>query len=390
MSVVATGHARSRAHFGMKIYVREYLFGVVLFLVFSPFVVHAQYIEISTTTVNVSICGDGIQTPDEGCDLGVASNTGMYSITIEDRVCEPDCSAYAPYCGDNILQTIHGETCDDGNNTSGDFCDAVCQEEPHPTSSGGGGGGFVGGSFIPAPNATVRISGKAYPNSDVNILKDGDVIGVVKADAGANFFFSSSDITPGTVTFGFWAEDENGLRSVSFNTTFQVAQAAVTTINGIFLPPTISLSDRTLDAGDTLTMSGQSVPEVTINTVVHSDDEIATTTPSDFFGNWELNFDTTGLEEDVHTAKAQFLTVDNGAQVESGFSQALTFFIGDAGELIGSSDLNRDGFVNLIDFSILLFHWGTDGGNSDPPADINQDGDVNLTDFSIMIFNWTG
>ena len=51
-----------------------------------------------------------------------------------------------------------------------------------------------------------------------------------------------------------------------------------------------------------------------------------------------------------------------------------------------SADLNRDGKVNLIDFSIMLFHWG----NPDPVADINEDGTVDLTDFSILLFNWTG
>ena len=53
-------------------------------------------------------------------------------------------------------------------------------------------------------------------------------------------------------------------------------------------------------------------------------------------------------------------------------------------------DLNVDGKVNIVDFSILLFHWGEDGGDSSPPADINHDGIVNLTDFSVMIFHWTG
>jgi hypothetical protein len=37
-----------------------------------------------------------------------------------------------------------------------------------------------------------------------------------------------------------------------------------------------------------------------------------------------------------------------------------------------------------------LFWWGSDGGDSNPPADINRDGKVNLTDFSILLFNWTG
>jgi hypothetical protein len=51
-----------------------------------------------------------------------------------------------------------------------------------------------------------------------------------------------------------------------------------------------------------------------------------------------------------------------------------------------SADLNRDGKVNLVDFSILLSKWQTD----DEVADINADGNVNIADFSIMLFQWTG
>ena len=355
------------------------------------FGVFAATLEVATTTILVSICGDANVAPGEACDLGVASNTGVYSLTISGRTCNSDCLAFAPYCGDNIVQTIHGEACDDGNNSDGDFCDAVCQDEPFTTSSGGGGGGgFAGGSFIPAPNATVSISGKAYPNADVNILQDGEVIGIVQADAAANFFFSSSDITPGTVTFGFWAEDANQLRSISFNTTFQVAQSAVTNINNILLPPTIELNSRSFDPGDELIISGQSVPEVDLNSVVSTDEDLVTSeTITDEDGFWETTIDTSTFEEELHTAKAQFFTFLDGSEVASGFSQALTFFIGDVEEgFVGPSD--RDGSVNLIDFSILLFHWGTDGADSDPPADINLSGNVDLTDFSIMIFNWTG
>jgi len=48
------------------------------------------------------------------------------------------------------------------------------------------------------------------------------------------------------------------------------------------------------------------------------------------------------------------------------------------GQASTPSDLNRDGFVNLIDFSIMIFWWQTNGGDSDPPADINGNGSVSL------------
>jgi fibro-slime domain-containing protein len=59
----------------------------------------------------VPVCGDGIQTPDEACDLGRENNTGAHG------GCNPDCTL-APYCGDGVVDTEFGEECDDGVNVS--------------------------------------------------------------------------------------------------------------------------------------------------------------------------------------------------------------------------------------------------------------------------------
>ena len=359
---------------------------VSAFFLFLPSFLQAQI--IATTTVTISLCGDLITTAPEECD-GEGLGNGAYSTSIAGRNCSPTCT-WGPYCGDAVLQASQGEQCDDGNNTSGDFCSATCRVEA-VTSPGGGGGVFTGGSLAPAPPAQVTILGKAYPNSNVNILKDGEVVGVVKADAKADFFFTTSGITPGTVTFGFWSEDQNGLRSVAFTTTFQVIRSAATTISGIFLPPTIELDKRSVKKGGVVNMSGQSVPEVKVRTFIHSDEEVVREVPTDDKGNWLLAFDTSVLSEDIHTVKALFEVSAAGALLKSGLSQSISFFVGDGdiSDLL-EPDLNQDGKVNLVDFSILLFHWGGTGGSSNPPADINRDGKVTLTDFSIMVFHWTG
>ncbi len=54
------------------------------------------------------ICGDGVVTADEQCDLGRDLNTGDYG------GCNDDCTL-APYCGDSNTDT--GEECDNGLNT---------------------------------------------------------------------------------------------------------------------------------------------------------------------------------------------------------------------------------------------------------------------------------
>jgi hypothetical protein len=52
-------------------------------------------------------------------------------------------------------------------------------------------------------------------------------------------------------------------------------------------------------------------------------------------------------------------------------------------------DINKDGKINIVDFSILMYFWGQTNP-SNPCADLNKDGIVNLTDFSIMLYWWTG
>lgn len=80
---------------------------------------------------------------------------------------------------------------------------------------------------------------------------------------------------------------------------------------------------------------------------------------------------------------------------ESIFSESRTFTVLPEGLLIakkkilecGIADFNCDGRVNLIDFSILLFNWGTP---SNLKTDLSNDGKITITDFSIMLFYWTG
>ena len=98
--------------------------------------------------------------------------------------------------------------------------------------------------------------------------------------------------------------------------------------------------------------------------------------------------DTSVLQNDAyHTVDADFITMENGATLRSTISQAVPFYVGSgtpSKKLL--ADLNGDGRVNLADFSILLYYWGT----SNPTADLNGDGVVDLSDLSILLYYWTG
>lgn len=370
----------------MRRFVSTLLVGLVT-LIFVPTSVLAETVLTATTTLTLSICGNSIVDDPEQCD--VPGETGVYSTTIVGRQCTPICN-WGPYCGDGILQTSYQEECDDGNNIDSDFCSAICKIEPAGSGGGGtsgGGGGGGGGSDRDLGDTIISVTGVSYPGRTINIVLDTENVGSVRAANDGRFEFST-DASPGTASMGFWATDSTGTRSITFNTTFDVTQGAVTNISGIILPPTLRLSSQNINPGDTVTVSGQSVPNAKIEVHLNNSERVETAT-ADSAGLWSLALSTASLKAAEYTLKARSVT-GTTLQTQSSFSSALQLFVGVDGQATRPSDLNRDGKVNLIDFSILIFWWGTDGGNSNPSADINGNGRVSIEDFSILLFNWTG
>ncbi len=358
------------------------------YLLATPFDVFALTQGSATTTLSLSICGNALVDDGEQCD--VPGETGVYSTTIAGRQCNTSCD-YGPYCGDTILQTQQGEECDDGNNDNGDFCSAICKIEPAGSGGGGssgGGGGGRGGSDTELGDTIISVTGLAYPGRTVNIILDSETIGSVRANNLGRFDFTT-DASPGTASMGFWSTDSQNTRSITLNTTFDVTQGAVTNISGIILPPTIRVSSSNVNPGDSVTISGQSIPSASIELAIDNG-QITERTTATADGSWSILFDTNRLSVAEHTLKVRSITGTAPLTTQSSYSTAIQLFVGVEGRSTTPSDLNRDGKVNLIDFSILIFWWGTNGGNSNPPADINGNARVGIEDFSILLFNWTG
>ena len=112
---------------------------------------------------------------------------------------------------------------------------------------------------------------------------------------------------------------------------------------------------------------------------------VTATTTSNGNGSWKIVLPTEGLSKGTYEVKVQSLISKHD---QSNFSQTIYVGVGENPNpnFKNRADLNKDGKVNLVDFSILLFNWKT----NDAVADINQDGTVSLIDFSIMLSNWTG
>jgi|GEM_PF-413791 len=271
------------------------------------------------------------------------------------------------------------------------------------TGGGGGGGGGggsgsgSGGGFestagpYQSGDAQVKISGLTAPRSTVTAIVDGKIAQNTTADTNGTFNVTLSAIARGAYTFGIYSTDSNKIKSSTFSTSFTVTGARESALSNILLAPTVQATPNPVNPGQVATLSGYTVPNAVVSIENQKDGNNATlkqfTAQSNGSGLWSVSVDTTGYQSGTYKARAKVATQDG---IVSSFSAYTTYGVGQSATKTLNSDLNRDGKVNLTDFSILLFWWSTNGGTSDPSADINTDGKVNLTDFSILLFNWTG
>ncbi len=264
------------------------------------------------------------------------------------------------------------------------------------SSSGGddGGGGFEGvGKAYQSGDGRVIINGYAFPRSLVYVLVDGTIADSVTASGLGEFSVTLDAIARGVYNFGIYAIDKNKVKSSTFTTTFTVTGARGSTLSNINVMPSIKVTPDPVEPGQTLLVSGFAIPNAVITLENQQDKSSVSlksyTTNSDANGAWSVSIETTGFKKGTYKVRAK-AKQETGDLAQTNYSNYTFYGVGESAATPRSSDLNRDGKVNLIDFSILLFWWNSDGGNSNPPADINGDGRVSLTDFSILIFNWTG
>lgn len=272
-------------------------------------------------------------------------------------------------------------------------------------AGGGGGGGrgdssgsTAGGGFESedAPyrsgDARVIISGYAYPNSRVGILVDGNFFDTTSANSAGVYSVVLDQIARGVYTFGVYGEGPDGVRSSTFSTSFTVTGARTSALSNINVAPSIAVSPNPVNPGQTLNVSGYALPNaiVTIENGPTKGSASTLSVTSDARGRWATTVNTDRFSVGTYQIRARSEQEAEKGGVKTNFSNYTFYGVGKAADVPQQADLNRDGKVNLIDFSILLFWWNTDGGDSEPPADINRDNKVNLTDFSILLFNWTG
>ncbi len=266
---------------------------------------------------------------------------------------------------------------------------------PSNNNNGGGGGpgGPVGPVVTPSGGATVSFSGRAYPNSTVVLLKDGQIALSTLAGGDARFQFSLTGLSAGGYIFSVYGIDSAGNKATPLSFPETLEQGAMTYISGIFVSPTIDVDKSEVRKGDNINIFGKSPASSVVTISVHSNPEFFVTTNSDKDGAYLYTLDTAPLDMGDHLAKSKATL---SGQI-SNFGAAVGFAVGNqsilkkAGAACGLvGDINCDGRVNLVDFSIMAYWYRRSLSGNGPKADLNHDGRVDLTDFSILAAHWTG
>ena len=298
----------------------------------------------------------------------------------------------------------NSSTTDDG--TGGNTGDGTGGDSSNSGGSGGGGGGGGGGGAgsksgiydpydVPPEDPAIDFTGFAYPNSQVFLLVDGVATQNVRANSLGAFELGIEALDRGIYTFGIYAKDSEENNSLTYNTTFYVEEGTKSSVSDVFIAPTINTNSIEINPGDSMNLHGygaaSTITEISFYPYLERDlreeEIIKQSIEVDANGLWNMILNTDKAFSGQYRLKARSNKENIGF---SEFSNVINIGVGEAvekqeGECSGA-DLNKDGKVNITDFSIMLYYWKTDNAC----ADQNSSGNVDLTDFSIMMFYWTG
>jgi hypothetical protein len=146
--------------------------------------------------------------------------------------------------------------------------------------------------------------------------------------------------------------------------------------------------------GDNIIIFGRTIPDSNVTISVNSPIEYFRNTSSDKSGAYLLAFDSSPLDMGQHHTKSKAsteTTVSNYGKVV-GFKVGTQNIFADKNKFL-MGDINEDGSVNLVDFSVASFWYKkilTGEIIQREKERLNNDSKIDLVDFSIIAYYWTG
>lgn len=233
--------------------------------------------------------------------------------------------------------------------------------------------------------AEITFKGKGSPGAFVTILRGDAIVGTTQILTNGSFSKKITAVTPGISVFGIYGKDTKGRNTRTIYYTLNLAAGTSTTVSGVFLSPTISLSSSQIYKGENIVISGTTYPLSTVSIFLSPGNKLFTTRAKTN-GNWSYGLDTDNFGKGTYDLITRSLSP---LGEYSDFSKELSFEIFPTQTIeCRGADLNLDGKIDIIDFSILLYFWGQKNPINNC-ANINDSDTVDLVDFSIMMYYWS-
>ena len=242
-----------------------------------------------------------------------------------------------------------------------------------------------GGAVAPT---SVVITGQAYPESKVELLRKSDAdelyrpvpqaTSTVLADGTFKILVQLGELLGDVYLFVLRAEDKDGRKTGIIAMDTNLFSAGYLGAKAIFFPPTIGFENALVTLGKEVKMKGYAAPSSKIEFEI--DGIISGETKSGTNGYWSLATSTASLRIGDHRVRVRQLA-ESGST--SDFSVSQTFRVSLL--VLPKADFNNDGKVNITDFGIFLFRWGSGDKALRTKIDMNEDGKVDISDLSIFL-----
>jgi len=242
-------------------------------------------------------------------------------------------------------------------------------------SSGGGG-----------QPTTATFSGQAYPASTIELLRRSfleDIYHVTPTESvsikeDGTFEISQAAILSAEYFYILQVTDKDG-RKTMMSFEANLLHQSNFTVKDIFVPPTLALVHTLLTRADDLQLIGYGAPgstvEMEIDTIPQKETELL-----DEKGYYVLTKSITKLSVGAHYVRVRLVDKDGR---KSDFSATRAF----KKSLLAASraDFNNDGAVNITDWSVFLFRWGSEDPSLKSTVDLDGNGVVDIFDLSVFL-----
>lgn len=251
-------------------------------------------------------------------------------------------------------------------------------------SSGAGGGALIMPSNL--DRAKVVLNGYSFPGATIYIMKNAKSFADSKADANGQFTIEIADLEPGITSFSLVSRIAGLPDALPYSFTVTLTRNFITAVDNILLPPIIMLSNNQFRKDQAIDISGRAIAGSKVWLEFNND--IVREASVDKSGNWFLQISANNFAKGSYGVSSYVVDKNGGTSVKS---REVYFSVGTSADAdrqcVNDADINSDGHVNLMDFSILFYNLGRFVNKK---ADLNCDNKIDYADFSILLYYWRG